>query len=81
MKNTTSSTIEAPDRRRLALEAEVHEQTLVRFLNGYPVRALSRRRILRAAAMLEIALPNTKASAPANSQSEREEERPSQGSA
>jgi hypothetical protein len=49
--------IEAPDLRRLAVEAEVHEQTIRRFLLGLPVRALSERRIRRAASALGLPLP------------------------
>jgi hypothetical protein len=58
MEKIPTSSIEAPDRRRLAVVAEVHDQTLVRFLRGDTVRALSRQRIERAAAALGLPLPS-----------------------
>jgi hypothetical protein len=63
MPNITPSSIDAPDRRRLAVEAEVHPETVRRYLSGLPVRPLSRRRIIRAAAALGLSLPTSKSSA------------------
>jgi hypothetical protein len=48
---------DAPTLRRWAVEAEVYPRTLSRFLRGEPTRALSQRRILRAAAVLGLSVP------------------------
>jgi|HubBroStandDraft_6_1064221.scaffolds.fasta_scaffold525120_1 hypothetical protein len=56
---TTSRRLESLDKRRLALEAEVDEKTLRRFLRGEEVRDASRRRIVRTAKALRLELPRT----------------------
>jgi hypothetical protein len=43
--------------REWSAKAEVHPRTLDRFLRGDKIRALSRRRIVRAAAVLGLPLP------------------------
>jgi hypothetical protein len=49
-------TLDPPARRELVVRAEVDPATLSRYLKGAPVRALSRRRIERAAGQLGLQL-------------------------
>ena len=50
------TSLEAPDRLRLAVEAGVHPDSLRRYLNGLTVRTLTRRRIEGAAKKLGLPL-------------------------
>ncbi|HVV50499.1 MAG TPA: hypothetical protein VHO06_12615 [Polyangia bacterium] len=57
-----SRQLAAHERRRLALDAEVAEETLRRYLRGDPIRGLSRARIERAlrAKGLDVAPPEAR---------------------
>jgi DNA-binding LacI/PurR family transcriptional regulator len=52
--------LEPHDARQVAVMAEVSPGTVLRFFAGLPVRPLSRRRIVRAAASLGLPLPQAR---------------------